>query len=228
MGLGSLLSFSLSDARTRAASFRGMASEGTGPIAEPKQIPNFTTCAARYIRAHRQSCKSAKQEKQRVSTLKVYAKPIIGTQRVETILTQDVLKILCPIWTTKTKTAKRMQGRIENILDFAAAHKHRDSLNPARWRGHLDKLLPGTSRVRSVNHYPAMPYTDVPGFMSEVRANNSVSAFALQFLILTATRTSEVLVADGPRSTRRQKYGRYSSTHESPKRAQGSSVGSGY
>jgi integrase len=105
------------------------------------------------------------------------------------------LEILSPTWTTKTETAKRVQGRIENILDFASAHRYRDALNPARWRGHLDMLLPKPSRVKTVTHHPSMPYTEVPPFMGELSENGSVSALALRFLILTATRTSEVLKA---------------------------------
>jgi integrase len=88
-----------------------------------------------------------------------------------------------------------VQGRIENILDYAAAHKYRDPLNPARWRGHLDKLLPKPSRVKKVTHHPAMPHSEVPAFMTELSNNDSISALALRFLILTATRTSEVLQA---------------------------------
>ncbi len=130
-----------------------------------------------------------------MSTLKTYARPTIGSKRVDTINPEDILKTLSPIWTTKTETAKRVQGRIENILDYAAAHKYRDPLNPARWRGHLDKLLPKPSRVKKVTHHPAMPYTEVPAFMTELATNDSVSALALRFLILTATRTSEVLKA---------------------------------
>ena len=104
-------------------------------------------------------------------------------------------RILNPIWTTKTETAKRLQGRIENILDYAAAHQYRDSLNPARWRGHLDKLLPKPARVKQVTHHPAMAHTEVPAFMAELCGHGSVAALALRFLILTATRTSEVLQA---------------------------------
>jgi len=130
-----------------------------------------------------------------VSTLKTYAGPVIGTRLVDAIDTKDILEVLSPIWTSKTETAKRVQGRIENVLDFAAAHKYRDTANPARWRGHLDMLLPKPSRVKTVKHHPAMPYADVPAFMNELSENGSVSALALRFLILTATRTNEVLEA---------------------------------
>ena len=199
MGLGSFPDVGLADARSKASEYRLQATENIDPIdtrlAEPGKVPTFTTCAAQYIRAHRRGWKNAKHARQWVSTLKTYARPVIGAKRVDVIDTEDMLKILSPIWTAKTVTAKRTQGRIENVLDFAAAHKYRDHLNPARWRGHLDKLLPRPSRVKTVSHHPAMPYTEVPGFMVELSNLESTSASALQFLILTATRTNEVLQA---------------------------------
>ncbi len=120
---------------------------------------------------------------------------MFGKKPVDAVSTQDILEILSSIWTTKTKTAKRVQGRIENVLDFAAVHKYRDRINPARWRGHLDMLLPKPARVKTVKHHPAMPYTDVPAFLGVLSQNRSVSALALRLLILTATRISEVLQA---------------------------------
>ncbi|MCG8037122.1 MAG: tyrosine-type recombinase/integrase [Candidatus Thiodiazotropha taylori] len=199
MGLGSYPDTKLGEVRNDASDYRKLVTKGVDPIEarRTKQvvIPTFTTCAARYIRAHRRSWKNAKHARQWVSTLKTYARPEIGTKKVDVITTEDILKILQPIWTNKTVTAKRLQGRIENILDFAAAHKYRDHLNPARWRGHLDKLLAKPSRVKEVSHHPAMPYSEVPGFMMKLAANDSTSSLALQFLILTATRTSEVLQA---------------------------------
>ena len=199
MGLGSFPDVGLADARAKASECRLQAAAGIDPIeerrVEPDAIPNFTACAARYIRAHRGGWKNAKHARQWVRTIKTYAKPVIGAKQVDAISTENILKILSPIWTTKTETAKRVQGRIECILDFAAAHRYRDSLNPARWRGHLDKLLPKPSRVKKVTHHPAMPFTEAPAFMDELARNDCVSAFALRFLILTATRTSEVLQA---------------------------------
>jgi integrase len=199
MGLGSYPDIRLADARSKASEYRKQAKEGIDPIearrAEPEEIPSFTTCAARYIRSHRHGWKNAKHARQWVSTLKTYARPVIGSKPVDAVCTEDILEILSPIWTTKTETAKRVQGRVENVLDFAAARKFRDPLNPARWRGHLDMLLPKPSRVKTVTHHPAMPHSEVPAFMAELSKNVSVSALALQFLILTATRTSEVLLA---------------------------------
>jgi integrase len=199
MGIGSYPDTSLSDARIKASECRQQVRNGIDPIdarkVEPERVPEFTACAARFIRAHRRGWRNPKHSRQWVSTLKTYARPIIGHKPVDAIQTEDILKILTPIWTSKTETAKRVQGRIENILDFATAHKYRDALNPARWRGHLDKLLPKPSRVRNVVHHPAMPYEEVPAFMAELEQNGSVSARALMFMILTATRTNEVVRA---------------------------------
>ncbi|MDZ7662535.1 tyrosine-type recombinase/integrase [Thiohalophilus sp.] len=199
MGLGSYPDVSLADARLRATECRLQASSGVDPIEvrriEQETVPSFTTCAARYIRAHRRGWKNTKHARQWVSTLKTYARPVVGSKPVDAITTEDILAILSPIWTSKTETAKRVQGRIENVLDYAAAHKYRDPLNPARWRGHLNKLLPKPSRVMEVNHHPAMPHAEVPAFMAELSEKQNVSAIALQFLILTATRTNEVLKA---------------------------------
>ena len=197
MGLGSYPSVGLADARTSALKRRRLVAKAVDPIEarriEAKRIPVFTACAARYIRGHRHGWQNTKHARQWVSTLKTYARPVIGKKPVNAIATEDILQILSPIWATKTETAKRVQGRIENIMDFAAAHQYRDPLNPARWRGHLDKLLPRPSRVKKVAHHPAMPYAEVPTFFDELSRNGSVSALALQFLILTATRTLEVL-----------------------------------
>lgn len=199
MGLGSYPDIDLAQARQKAIEYRNMASSGSDPIEvrkiEEVTIPTFTQCAAQYIRAHRRGWKNYKHSRQWVSTLKTYARPIIGTKLVDDISTDDILKILTPIWTSKTETAKRLQGRIENILDYAAARKYKDHMNPARWRGHLGVLLPKPSKVKIVKNHPAMPYRDVASFMSELAQNGSVSALALRFLIQTATRTSETLNA---------------------------------
>jgi hypothetical protein len=140
MGLGSFPDVGLAEARDKAAEHRKQAKDGIDPIearqTEPEKTPTFTTCAARFIRAHRRGWKNTKHARQWVRTLKTYARPEIGEKQVDAITTEDILKILSPIWTAKTETAKRVQGRIENILDYAAAHKYRDPLNPARWRGH--------------------------------------------------------------------------------------------
>jgi len=203
MGLGSYADTSLSEAREIASEQRKLVKQGIDPLAAREQKTEveagpitFTHCAARYIQSHRRSWRNAKHARQWVSTLKTYVRPVIGNLPVEDVTTQDILKILAPIWTVKNETAKRVQGRIENILDFAAAHEYRDPVNPARWRGHLDKLLAKPSRVQKVNHHPAMPYEQVAAFMDLIQGYSSMSSKALQFLILTATRTSEVLNAE--------------------------------
>lgn len=196
MGLGSFPSVSLAEARLLAAGARKLVRDDIDPIAarrvEKEKIPSFTTCAARYLRAHRKAWKNPKHGRQWVATLKTYARPVLGAKPVDSISTEDMLKVLSPIWPTKTETASRVRGRIESVLDYAAAHKFRDPLNPARWQGHLDKLLPKPSRIRRVEHHPAMPFDEIARFLEQLRGNNSVSAFALRFLILTATRTGEV------------------------------------
>jgi len=198
MGLGSFADVGLAEARERAAEYRKQVKRGLDPIVARRirpAAPTFTACAARYVRAHRHGWTSAKHARQWVSTLKTYARPAIGSKRVDAITTEDILKVLSPLWISKTETTKRVRARIENILDYAAARQYRDPLNPARWRGHLDKLLPKPSQVRTVRHHPAMPYPELPAFMAELAGDDSVPALALRFLILTATRTGEVLHA---------------------------------
>lgn len=199
MGLGSYPDVSLSEARDKAAQARRMALGGQDPIAarkvEPEKVPTFEQAAERYIDAHAAGWRNAKHAAQWVSTLDTYAAPIIGDKPVDQITTEHVLQVLRPIWTTKTETAKRVQGRVENVLDWATAMKYRTGDNPARWRGHLDMLLAAPGKVKLVEHHPAMPYGGVPGFMGELEGMGSVSALALRFLILTACRTGEVVGA---------------------------------
>jgi integrase len=205
MGLGSLADVSLKEAREKAAQARSQAAQGVDPVEARHQVelkvPTFTQVAASYIRAHRRSWQNPKHQRQWVSTLKTYARPIVGNIPIDQVGTEHVLKILTPIWTAKTETAKRVQGRVENILDYAAARKWRDTSNPARWRGHLDKLLPSPMKVKRqqnggvARHQPALDYRLVPEFMVELRKLGSISAWALEFAILNASRTSEVIKA---------------------------------
>lgn len=202
MGLGPYPMVSLAEAREQATTARRTVREGQDPIASRKgvvdeapEIPTFIQVAARYIRVHRHGWSNIKHARQWCATLKTYARPTLGNKAINDISTEEVLAVLTPIWKKKTETAKRVQGRIENILDFAAARKWRDATNPARWRGHLDKLLPRPTKVTRIEHHPAMPYDEVPAFMLELKSKPGVSALALQFLILTACRTNEVIGA---------------------------------
>lgn len=205
MVLGRLEDLPLTQARERAAEARALARQGTDPMdarhVEREVIPTFTQAAARFIRSKRHEWSNPKHARQWVATLKTYARPVVGSKPVDQIGTNDVLGILQPIWTAKPETAKRVQGRIENVLDYASAMKWRDASNPARWRGHLNKLLAAPVKVKrqqnggTTRHHPAMDYREVPAFMAELRERHSVSALALRFTILTACRTSEVLQA---------------------------------
>jgi integrase len=163
--------------------------------------PTFISAAAAFIRANRRGWANRKHARQWISTMRAYAGPVIGAKAVDSITTDEVLRLLSPIWSTKPETAKRVQGRLERIIDHATARGWRKGDNPARWRGHLDALLAPTARVkRNANggtdrHHPAMPFVEVPAFLVELRKLDSISAMALEFLILTAARTGEVLGA---------------------------------
>lgn len=199
MGLGSYPDIGLADAREKASEYRKQAKEGIDPIAarivEATRIPTFTTCAARYIRTHRKGWRNKKHARQWVSTLKIYARPFIGNTPIDCITTEDVLAVLNPVWKTKPETARRIRGRLERIFGYATALKYRHDENPARWTHHLDQLLPKMERQVRVRHHPAMPYAEVASFMHLLTEAKGVASLALQFLILTASRTGEVLNA---------------------------------
>lgn len=209
MGLGGYPSVTLAEARDRAAEARALRKQGIDPIEHRKAlkvaeqgIPTFTTAAARYIRAKRSAWSNPRHAREWPSSLKRYARAKLGAMPIDEITTADVLGVLTPIWHRRPETASRVQSRIENILDYAAAMGWRDPVNVARWKGHLDRLLPSSTTVKrqqnggTVPHYPAMPYQEVPAFLIELRALKSTSAKALEFTILTVCRTSEVLKAE--------------------------------
>ncbi|WP_018440980.1 tyrosine-type recombinase/integrase [Trinickia symbiotica] len=206
MGLGPLSSVSLAEARAEAARCRKLLSEGIDPIAARKAdreraalaAPDalvFSQAAADYIARHKGSWKNKKHAQQWENTLVTYAYPIIGKVDVRHVDTPMVVRILQPIWLKKPETASRVRGRIEAVLDAAKALGKRSGENPARWRGHLDKILPKRDRVRRVKHHPALPYTRIPAFMSELAARQAPAARVLHLLILTCVRTSEALLA---------------------------------
>lgn len=199
LGLGSYPTVSLSDARDKAQESRKAVAQGLDPVVtrarKPTGLPTFEASAEQYIAAHSPGWRNEKHLYQWNQSLGTFVYPLIGTKTIDQIVTEDVLKVLQPIWTTKTETASRVQGRIERVLDWATARKFRTGENPARWKGHLDTLLPSPRKVKRVTHYPAMPYTDVPEFMTELYAKPGVSALALRLLILTACRTGEVIRA---------------------------------
>jgi integrase len=202
MTLGSFPIITLSAARQAAIDAHRLVAAGIDPIEnrDSKRLTasstlTFTQTAARYIRIHRRGWRNKKHARQWVSTLKKYARPVIGNNPINQISTDDVIKIVSPIWLTKNETAKRVQSRIENIIDFATAYKWRSGENPARWRGHLDKLLVKPGKLSEKNHHPSMPYSEVSTFFVNLSQIKGIAAKALHFLILTATRTSETLNA---------------------------------
>ena len=196
LGLGGGRDMSLAAARTEATALRTMLANGEDPKAvraRNDHIPNFGECSDAYVEAMRPSWRNAKHAAQWSMTLKTYAEPI-RSRAVDEITTQDILDILQPLWQRVPETAKRLQGRIENIIDAAKAKGQRNGENPARWRGHLDQLLPKRQRLRR-GHHAALPYDEVPAFMEDLRRRPATAARALEFTILTACRTSEVLGA---------------------------------
>jgi integrase len=213
MGLGPLALYGLHDARAKALDARRLRHEGVDPIEarraarakerlDTARVMTFKQCADSYIKAHRAGWRNAKHAAQWEATLATYAEPIIGGLPVQAVDTALVMKVLelevrdaTSLWTAKPETASRLRGRIESILDWAKVRGYREGENPARWRGHLDKLLPPRAKVRKVEHHAALPYSELPNFMVALRAQDGVAARALEFAILTAARTGEVLGA---------------------------------
>lgn len=200
LGLGGYPDVSLAQARAAATAARVRLAQGQDPIAEarrpaPAAVPTFAQAAERYIEAHAAGWSNAKHREQWTSTLSAYVFPLIGSVPVDRIDTEAVLRVLTPIWNVKTETATRVRGRVEAVLDWAGAKKYRTGANPAAWRGHLSMLLARPSRVQAVIHHPAMPYTEVPGFLLELTGKPGISPQALKFLVLTACRSGEVLGA---------------------------------
>lgn len=196
MGLGPLHTVSLAQAREAALLARQALRDGLDPIAQRKAarsaaagVPVFRVTTANYITEHTAGWKSAKHAEQWTNTLDTYAMPFIGDKPVDQVTTEDMLRLLQPIWATKTETATRVRQRIEAVLDAEIAKSGRSRPNPARWKGHLAKLLPKPSKVRKTKHFAALPYAELPAFMAKLRARRAGAARALEFTILAAART---------------------------------------
>lgn len=214
LGLGPLHTISLANARRRAQQLREQRLDGVDLIAAKKasrieakieaaRSVTFAECARNYVAAHEVGWRNAKHRSQWSASLATHAFPILGDVPVGAIETGLVLKVLEPIWRTKPETASRLRGRIEAILDWARVRDYRQGENPARWRGHLESLLPPPARAKRAarvatgreEHYAALPYAELPDFMLALREQKGIAARALEFLILTAARTVEVLGA---------------------------------
>jgi len=209
MGLGPLHTISLSDARELAIECRKKLLKGIDPLEdrnaersarqlEAASAITFKDCAGKYIAANRSGWRNGKHADQWENTLTSYAYPVIGNLSVAAVDTGHVTKILEPIWNVKTETASRLRGRIEMVLDYATTHRWRAGENPARWRGHLENVLPKRSKVAKVEHHAALPWKEIGAFMPKLTAEEGIAALALRFAILTAARTGETIGARWP------------------------------
>jgi integrase len=207
MGLGSASAFSLAEARERAREARRLVADGIDPI-ETRNAKRMATalgnakrmtfkeCAESYIAANKAGWSNLKHAAQWPSSLDTYVYPVFGELPVDTIDTALVTMAIEPTWSTKPETASRVRGRIESVLDWAKVRGYRQGENPARWRGHLENLLPKKAKVRRVEHHAALPYSEIAAFMAELRQKQpSAAALGLEFAILTAARTGDVIGA---------------------------------
>lgn len=211
MGLGGYPEISLADARALARQARQRVRDGIDPIEERRaaksamcaaaaKVVTFKAAAEAYVADQGAGWKNLKHRAQWEATLVTYAHPTLGELSVSDIDLPHVLDVLRPIWTEKPETASRLRGRIEAVLDWATASGHRQGLNPARWRGHLDKLLAKPSKLKAEKnrqkgrdgHHAAMPVDEVANFLVRLRAVEGIGARALEFAILTAARSGEV------------------------------------
>jgi len=206
MGLGSLVTFTLAEARDRATKYRQMIADGLDPIDERRNALlikrmaeantiTFAAAAEKYIAANKSSWRNDKHQDQWRNTLTTYAEPVIGDMSVALVTTAHIMRILEPIWTTKTETATRVRGRVEKVLDWCKVQGYRTGDNPAAWRGHLSEALPKPSKVAVGKHHAALPWVEIGAFMAALKAMPGIAARALELIILCGTRTSEVLNA---------------------------------
>ena len=203
MGLGSYPTVTLANAREKARAARDLVEAGKDPIAERRakktalaadlqKSVTFEWCAREFIKDKSPEWKNAKHASQWTATLEQYAFPVIGKMLVKDVELPHVMAILRPIWKDKTETATRVRGRIDNVLDWATVHEYRSGPSPARWKGHLDKLLSAPNKTAKVEHHAALPYGEMGAFMARLSEQEGMGARALQFAILTAARSGEV------------------------------------
>jgi len=204
MGIGSSRDISLAEAREKAAETRALVRKGVDPIdikrAEraswrKEKGLTFEQVAGRYIKERSPGWSNERSAEVWTSSLLRDAYPFIGERPVDAIETDDVLAVLRPIWEGKTETAARVRGRIERILDYATTHGWRTGENPARWRGHLENILPAPSKVAKVQHYAAVHRANIPAVMAALKDGYGVGSLAARFVCLTAARSGEVRAA---------------------------------
>ena len=206
MGLGPLHTVSLAEAREKALAQRKMLLDGVDPLAAKHasevqrklaeaSVITFDTAATSYIASHRAGWKNEKHAQQWTNTIARYVSPVFGSLPVADVTTALVLRVLEPIWTTKTETASRVRGRVEKILDWCKTQGYRTGDNPAAWRGHLENLLSAPQKTKKVEHHPALPWREIGAFMQALRTMPGAAALATEFIILTNCRTSEAIEA---------------------------------
>ena len=209
LGLGSFPEIGLAEAREKARQMHKLVREGVDPlstkraqrsalVARRAAEKNFDWCVGEFLQSKADEWKNAKHRQQWENTLKAYASPHLGHLLVQDIDLHHVLLCLEPIWKTKNETASRLRGRIESVLDWATVRKYRTGENPARWKGHLDKVLPAPMKIQKVQHHRAVPIDQMAGFMATLRGRDGIAARALEFTILTAGRSGEVRGATWP------------------------------
>ena len=205
VGLGGFPDVPLALAREKAREVRETVQQGRDPIAERAAARSalaaqrgaeitFDECAEKFIAAKSAEWRSAKHAAQWTATLTTYASPVLGTMQVRDIELAHIVKVLekDDFWTAKTETASRVRGRIESVLDWATVRGYRKGENPARWKGHLDKVLPAPKKVAKVEHHAALPVDAIGAFMRDLRQREGIAARALEVLILTAARSGEL------------------------------------
>ncbi|MBI3919358.1 MAG: tyrosine-type recombinase/integrase [Betaproteobacteria bacterium] len=206
MGLGAEHTVTLAEVRAKATDCRKLLLAKVDPIEarnaaaasnalDAARSITFAECAAAYIKAHRAGWKNVKHAEQWTNTIETYCGPVFGALPVQGVDTGLVLKALEPIWTEKPETATRVRGRIESVLDWATSRGYRAGDNTARWRGHLDNLLPRLEKRKRVKHHAALPFDEISTFMQALRAQEGIAARTLEFTVLTAGRTGEVIGA---------------------------------
>lgn len=202
-GLGGYPDVTLAQAKEAARVARAKIAQGIDPVEDARILRSqliasqasaitFSQAATQYIDAHKDSWRNAKHAQQWTNTLQVYAYPKIGRMLVRDVALPQILAILEPIWRDKTETASRVRGRIESVLDWAAVRGYRADNNPARWKGLLDKMLPAPGKITKTDHHRALPYKELPAFMARLSEQGGMGARALEFTILTASRSGEV------------------------------------
>lgn len=201
-GLGAYPEVGVGEARNKAREIKAKVAQGICPLEERNTAlamlranqakPDFAKCASDYIATHSVKWRNSKHVSQWENTIETYANPILGAVRIDLVTQEHVLQVLEPIWNDKPETASRLQGRIENILAWAAAKGFRTpTYNPAKWRGQLDKILPTISKRLRIKHHAALPYNEIGTVVKSLQESKAAGAKVLLLTILTAVRPAE-------------------------------------